>query len=135
MLCGDGAPFGFDAARLDDHDVDPEGLDLKPQAIRKPFESKLRGVIPAAEWRVDFSRNGGDVDDSAEPLSSHRRQNGLCQACEAEQVHLELAPGLADRDILDGTIRAIPRIVHEYVDAPLPLDDRFRAGFDGIFIG
>ena len=47
---------------------------------------------------------------------------------QAEDVDLELPPGLVDRHVLDGAVGPVARVVDQHVDATLLVDDPLHAG-------
>ena len=50
-------------------------------------------------------------------------QDELGEVGHAEEVHLELVPGVVERDLLDRSVQAEARVVDQYVDAALGIDD------------
>ena len=56
------------------------------------------------------------------------RSDELDQAAQTEQVDLELAAGLVDRDVLDSPVGAVTGVVDQHVDAAGLLDDVGDAG-------
>ena len=65
----------------------------------------------------------------------HVRRDQLGQPRQAEDVDLELAAGLVDRHVLDRTVGAVARVVHQYVDPPALVDDPLDAAHHGRVVG
>ena len=57
------------------------------------------------------------------------------EASQAEDVDLELAAGLVDRDVLDGPVGAVAGVVDQDVDAAGLLQDAVDAGAHGGVVG
>ena len=134
-FAGDLAPFGLDAAGLDDDDVDAERLDLQAQAVAEGLDGELGAVVPAAERRVDLAAHRADVHDGATALLAHVRQHELRQAHRAEHVDVELAARLVERHVLDGAVGAIAGVVDQDVDAAGLGDDLLDTGAHGVVVG
>jgi len=120
---------------LDDDDVDAVRRELEAQRVGQPFHGELGRVVPAPDRLVDAAADGGDVHDASATERAHRREHQLRQTRQAEHVHLELATRLLDRDVLEGTVRAVSGVVDEHVDASLlvhdPIDARLHRGVVG----
>ena len=80
---------------------DAERGEFQAQGVAEAFDGELRGVIPAAQRRVDLAADGRDVDDAAAALAAHVRQHELGKPGQPEEIHVELAAGLGHRDVFD----------------------------------
>ena len=134
MVGGDAAPFGGDAAGLDDDDVDAERRDLDSQAVAEHLEGELRAVIPPAERGVELASHGGDVHDRPGAMRAHVRQRQLGEPDRAEHVDLELAAALVDLDVFQCAVRAVAGVVDQHVDAAGLLDDARYAVLHGLVV-
>ena len=63
------------------------------------------------------------------------RQDELGQACQTEEVYLELVACLVKGNVFDRTVGAVPCVIDEGVDAPLLRDNGLHSLLDGVFIG
>ena len=63
------------------------------------------------------------------------RGDELGEAPQTEDVDLELAAGLVDRDVLDGPVGAVAGVVDQDVDAAGLLQDAVHAGVHGGVVG
>jgi hypothetical protein len=66
---------------------------------------------------------------------AHVRQDELDQACQAEDVDLDLGARLVHRDVLDGAVGAVTGVVDQDVDAARVADDRVDGRADRVVVG
>ena len=116
---GPAAPLGPDRARLDDHHVDAEPVQLEAQAVTEPLHRELAGVVPRAERLAEVAADRGDVEDPTRPGGAHGGNDQLAHPGQSEQVDLELPPSLVQRHVLDRAVRPVARVVDQHVDASL----------------
>ncbi len=69
------------------------------------------------------------------PCSPHRRSHQLGEPGQPEDVDLELPPRLVQRHVLDRAVGAVPRVVDEYVDPAVLVEDPLDAGGHGRVVG
>jgi hypothetical protein len=106
---------GVDHARLHQHHPYAEGGQLQPQRVRGRLQREPRRRVEAAAWECKASQDAGDVDDAAGTSLAHRRQEGPGDGQGAEQVDLQLRPGLLLRDGLHRTEDEDPGGVDQHV--------------------
>jgi hypothetical protein len=74
--------------------VNAEGLDFVAQGFRVSFEGELACGIDAEERNGRQTGERADVDDVPALLTTHQRQNRIDHPGDAEEIGLELRPGL-----------------------------------------
>src|SRR3954452_2722474 len=104
---------GLDDPRLDDHDVDAEVLDLEAQGVADRLDRVLRRVVEAAAREREVRAHRRDVDDPPVALGAHPGQHELAHPHEPEDVRLELAADLVERDLLVRARLAVAGVVDE----------------------
>ena len=112
----------------------PYGASSSAQAVAEALHRELGRVVPRAERLVELPADAADVDDPARSLLAHVGRHELDQPGQAEDVDLELAPRLVDRDVLDRAVRAVAGVVDQHVE-PRPCSPRIRsmpAGHRGV---
>ena len=86
----------------------------------------LGGVVEAPAGKRETPTHRADVDDLAPALPAHARQHQLCEAQQAEDVRLELAPGGLRGHGLERAALAVARIVDEHTHRPAVALDRIH---------
>jgi hypothetical protein len=110
---------GVDHARLHQHHQHAEGGQLQPQRVRGRLQGELgRRVQPAARQR-EPAQDAGDVHDATASSLAHRREERPGDGQGAEQVDLQLRPGLLLRDGLHRPGDEDPGGVDQHVQ-PVP---------------
>ena len=99
-------------------DADPEGRDLDAQRVGHRFEGVLGRAVGRGEGHRDPARDRGDIDDrpARRPRAWHGRTARVTSIA-AEEVDVELGPPLLGRDLLDGAVLRVSRVVDQGVDA------------------
>lgn len=88
MISGNIAPLGLYPARLNDDDVNAEGLCLNAQAVGEALDGKLAGMVPRAEHRPYTPAHGRDVDDLSVVVLAHFRKDELDEPRRAEEQNI-----------------------------------------------
>ena len=125
-----GGEAGGDVARHDDADLDAEGTHLACECERIRAHGGLGGRVVGLKRNGDGRRDGAHVHDAAAALLPHDGQHCVVHVHHAEEVHIELTPGLLRRRELDRAGDAEARVVDQNVDAPLAAQDLGHGGVD-----
>lgn len=126
---GDG---GFEEARLDEGDLDAEGVEFVGEGFGVAFEGELGGGVEAMARDADESGEGGDVDDSALAPGAEVGQEGLGESDGAEEVGFEEVVDLVDGGFFSGAVEDGAGVVDEDIDVACAVEDGFDAGGDGV---
>ncbi len=104
--------FGFDEARLDEHDVNAPRRKLHAHHIAQGFDGVLRNRNRAAKRQRESPGDGADVDDA--PLRcANEWQERLRDRELSRHVDVELRAELIDRQKLERPEKPDARIIHE----------------------
>jgi hypothetical protein len=119
-----------------DHDhVDAKALHLEAKRVAERLDRMLRRVVPAAAGEGQAPAHRADVDDPPPALAPHAGEDELRQPGETEEVRLELAPCVLERDALDRAAEAVARVVDEGADGALRVFDLLDRGPHRALVG
>ena len=105
----------LDARRLDDGHRDPPGLELDAEHVGERLERVLRRCVRAEERQCAPAPDRAHQDD-APPRASQRGKERLRDGDLPDDVHLELAAELVERDELERRRDRDPGIGDEAVE-------------------
>jgi len=122
---------GADGPRLDEHHREAPRAQLHPQGIGERAQGVLGRAQCAAEGQGDPAPDGSDGDDPT-AACPQQRKHGLGDGHLSDDVDLELAPQLLERDQFDRTRDADPGVVHQAREPGRRVGDlRGELGGDG----
>ena len=135
VLGGDVTPGCADTAGLDEDDVDAVGPEFHAEGVGESFDGVLRHVVPGSEIAGEVTSDGGGVDDAAVVLTAHVWQHELGEACQAEEVDVELSAGFVQGHVLHCSEVAVAGVVDKYIYVSLGLDDGLHGGAARVGVG
>ena len=119
---------GGGVSRLDKTDTDPERLQLHAERLAHRLDRILAGAVDALERDRVQPGKRPKVDDRAEALPAHLRNDLPAQPVQTPEVDVEEVLALFRGGFIDGAGDSDARIVHQDIDALFSADDLENGG-------